>query len=152
MKSNKGITLVSLVIYVIGLMIIITLMSLFSGYFFKNTNQMTIQENEYEQYLRLISYITKDTNADNLAFVKTANNSNVRYAIFKYKNGQEHQYIFTNGVVYFVNIDSQTGSANKKITLCPSVSNAIFDYYDKKIDISIRKDAENYRTTLNVNI
>ena len=60
MKSNRGVTLTSLVIYIIGLVIVITLMSNFSGYFYKNLSEVTIKQNADEQYSKFLSYITKD--------------------------------------------------------------------------------------------
>ena len=81
-KSNKGITLTSLVIYVIVLMIVIGLVSNFSGYFYHNTNNITIKENYEEQYTKFLAYITKDINSDQLNFVKTGTDSEKKYLIF----------------------------------------------------------------------
>ena len=51
LKSCKGITLTSLVIYVIVLMVVIALMSGFSGYFNKNINQITLYKKDSIYYI-----------------------------------------------------------------------------------------------------
>ena len=62
MRSNKGITLTSLIIYVIGLTIVIALMGTFNGYFYRNVKTLTIKQNVDEEYSKFLSYITKDVN------------------------------------------------------------------------------------------
>ena len=70
MKSNRGVTLTSLVIYIIGLTIVITLMGIISNYFYRNINDVTIKQNADEQYSRFLAYLTKDANSDNLIHVQ----------------------------------------------------------------------------------
>ena len=105
MKSNKGVTLTSLVIYVVGLVIIVGLMSTFNGYFNKNLNEVVIKQNSQEQYSKFLSYLTKDVNSENLIYVKSGVNSQ-DCIIFKFNNGEEHQYIYQNDSIYYLNIDS----------------------------------------------
>ena len=99
MKSNRGVTLTSLVIYIIGLVIIIALMSNFSGYFYKNLSEVTIKQNADEQYSKFLSYITKDANADNLTYVKSGAEGK-DCIIFVFSDGTEHQYIHQNQIYY----------------------------------------------------
>lgn len=146
-KSDKGITLTSLVIYVIVLMIVIGLMSNFLGYFYKNTNKITIKENYEEQYTRFLSYLIKDTNSDQLYFVKSENN----YLILKYKDGSQHQYIYSidNGSIYYINVSDTTP---KKILLCNKVTNLTMNYSENILQISMTINDRNYEKLLNINI
>ena len=151
MKSNKGITLTSLVIYIIGLVLIITLISVFTGYFYKNLEEITVKQNADEQYSSFLSYITKDANSDYLTYVKSASDEN-DYIIFKFKDGIEHQYIYQNETIYYINVENGN---DKKIVLCENVgiyAGKIFNYSDGKIDININIDDNNFSTTLNVKI
>ena len=147
-KSDKGITLTSLVIYVIVLMIVIGLMSNFLGYFYKNTNKITIKENYEEQYTRFLSYLIKDTNSDQLYFVKSENN----YLILKYKDGSQHQYIYSidNKSIYYINVVSKT--TLKKILLCNNVTNLTMNYSENILQISMTINDRNYEKLLNINI
>lgn len=151
MKSNTGVTLTSLVIYVVGLVIIVGLMSTFNGYFNKNLNEVVIKQNSQEQYSKFLSYLTKDVNSENLIYVKSGVNSQ-DCIIFKFNNGEEHQYIYQNDSIYYLNIDSQN---EKKITLCRNVSllsTKAFSYLNGKIDVNFNINDENFSSSLNVNI
>ena len=105
MKSNRGITLTSLVIYVIGLVIVIAVMGNFTGFFYKNLEYTTMNQNSNEQYSRFLSYITKDANSDNLIYVQSGV-QNVDCVIFRFSDGTEHQYITKNEKMYYINSQS----------------------------------------------
>ena len=66
LKSNRGVTLTALVIYVMGLAVVITLMAMILKYFYRNVNDVTISQNADEQYSKFLAYLTKDANSDNL--------------------------------------------------------------------------------------
>ncbi len=151
-RSNKGITLTSLVIYIIVLMIVIGLFSNLSGYFYKNLNLMTLREKDSEQFLRLTSFISKDTNSNNIILIKVDTSSSKQYLIFKFKNGDIHQYICSENNLYFLNINSN-GQVTKKIKLCNRVSgNNIFSLNNNQIDLNITINEKNYTSSFNVNI
>lgn len=149
LKSDKGITLTSLVIYVIVLMIVIGLMSGFMGYFYKNTNKITIKENYEEQYTRFLSYLIRDTSSDQLYFVKTDPDNN--YLILKYKDGSQHQYVYLdkNKSIYYINVSETTP---KKILLCNKVTNLTMDYSANILQINMTINDRNYEKLLNINI
>lgn len=149
LKSNKGITLISLVVYIIVLMIVIALMSGMSRYFYKNVNQITVIETGDEQFTRLLAYLTKDINQNSMTFVKTETDDDIDYMIFKFENDIEHQYIYQNQTIYYIDKNK-----DKKILLCNNVSSCIMTYNDtsKTIEISININNKAYSKTLKVNI
>ena len=151
MKSNRGITLTSLIIYVIGLLIIIALMSNFLGYFNQNLSEISIKQNAEEQYSKFLSYITKDANSNKLAYVKSGADEK-DCIIFVFSDNTEHQYICQNKNIYFVNVGDQI---EKKITLCENISAStstgnVFNYTDKKLYINFKINDSNFSTILNV--
>ena len=149
MKSNRGITLTSLVVYIIGLIIVISLMANVSGYFFKNVNETTLSQNADEQYSKFLSYITKDVNSDNLTYVKSGVDGK-DCIIFKFTDGAEHQYINQDEKIYYINVENRN---EKKIVLCEKVSSQnAFSYANKKIDVNFNISDSNFGTTLSVNI
>ena len=150
MKSEKGVTMTSLVIYVVCLIIIFGMMSVFSGYFYKNVNQITIGQNADEQYSRFLAYITKDINSDNLINVKTSDD--VDFLSFTFNDLTEHQYIYKNKNIYYISIKNN-GTEEKKVLLCEYVeSNRVFSYNDRKIDLNFKINNKNYSTSLNVKL
>ena len=149
-KSDKGITLTSLVIYVIVLMIVIGLMSGFMGYFYKNTNKITIKENYEEQYTRFLAYLIKDTNSDQLNFIKIIKtDSEDNYLILRFKDGSQHQYIYKYESIYYTNVSETTP---KKILLCNKVTNLTMDYSANILQINMTINDRNYEKLLNINI
>ena len=151
MKSNKGITLTSLVIYIIGLMIVIGLISAFYNYFVKNMNQIVIKNNSDEQYTKFLSYITKDANSYNLKEVKTnVNDEDVLVLVFF--DNTEHQYIHKNDKIFFLDID-ENHITRKKIPLCRNVLNSndmVFKYSDNQIMVNLNINNNQYINTLTV--
>lgn len=63
MKSNKGITIITLIIYVIVLTIVIGTASMLMRYFYRNTDETIISKNSTSQYSRFLTYITDDINS-----------------------------------------------------------------------------------------
>ncbi len=140
----------SLVIYVVSLIIIIGMMSVFSRYFYKNINQITISQNAEEQYSRFLAYITKDINADNLTNVKTSDD--VDFLSFTFNDLTEHQYIYKNQNIYYISIKND-GTEEKKVLLCEYVeSDRVFSYTDKKIDLKLKINNKDFSTSLNVRL
>ena len=150
LKSNKGITMTSLVIYVIVLMIVIALLSGFSGYFYKNVNLITIKEASDEQFTRFIAYLTKDLNQNNAFFIRTGtdNGESNNYLILKIDGNIEHQYLFENETLYYID-----KIKNKKITLCNNVNLCNFEYDDtnKVLTTNLNINKKNYTKTFIVN-
>ena len=124
LKSDKGITLTSLVIYVIVLLIVIGLMSGFSEYFYKNANKITIKENYEEQYTRFLAYLIKDTNSDQLNFIKIK-------------------------TVYYLNVSETTP---KKILLCNNVTDLTMVYSTNILQVSMTINGRNYEKNINISI
>lgn len=63
MKSNKGITIITLIIYVIVLTIVIGTASMLMKYFYRNADETIISKNSTSQYSRFLTYITDDINS-----------------------------------------------------------------------------------------
>lgn len=60
MKNNKGITMISLIIYIIVLSIVIGTTSILIRYFYNNTEETIISKKNADQYSRFVAYITDD--------------------------------------------------------------------------------------------
>jgi len=63
MKSKKGITIISLIVYVIVLSIVIGTTSIIIKYFYNNTEETVISKKTANQYSRFVAYITDDINS-----------------------------------------------------------------------------------------
>lgn len=143
MKSNKGVTLTSLIIYIIGLIIIIGIMNTFFSYFYSNVNEVTLKNQSYEQYIKFLSYITTDMNSQNIVTIKVGD----KYIQLKLSGGTEHQYVYQDGIIYY--LDVENGNINKAITLCKDVSSCQFESNGINLIIQLYIQDEYFNVTLN---
>ncbi len=85
MKSNKGITLTSLIIYIIGMMIVVALISTLTLFFSKNIKIGNINTNT-KQYTKFSSIFLDEINANDnkvISYKTTGEGLNkVSYIIF----------------------------------------------------------------------
>ena len=154
LKSNNGITMMSLVIYVIVLMIVIALMSTFSGYFYGNVKEITVMENSDEAYTKFIAYLTKDLNSDDVYFITKGedNLNSLKYLIIKFKGNTgttvEHQYIYSEEeeTIYYLDINN-----NKKIHLCDTVTNCNFSNVEHSVTVNMTINNKQYTKTFYTN-
>lgn len=114
MKNNKGITLTSLLIYVIGMLIVVGIISTLTTFFYKNIEISDINSDTTTQYTKFTSVFSKeintignkiiDTNIDN-----SQTGKKVSYIIFSSGNQytfiQENNSIYKNNVKICENID-----------------------------------------------
>ena len=150
MKSNKGITMTSLIIYIIGLMTVVSIVGSFSSYFYTKVSIMVVKNTQEEQYTKLLSYLTKDVNSDDIVSVTVASNEE-DFLIIEFSDGIEHQYINKNGCIYYLKVGNND---KKNIALCKDVKNdeKVFKYLDKKIEINLKINDKSFSNTFKINI
>lgn len=89
MKSEKGITLTSLVIYVIGITIIFAVVANLTIYFNKNSRTIEYTTNNSVQITRLNQYLINDTKKENAQITEA--NENI---IIIQANGETIKYTY----------------------------------------------------------
>lgn len=154
MRSNRGITVTSLIIYVIGLVVMIGIMSTFTNYFYKNVDEIVTKESAQDQYSKFLTYVTNDVNSKNLKFFKVGNEGTSRYAIFKFLDDTEHQYILNNNKIYFINTDQVD---KKKVVLCKNVTKVtdeieIFTYSEDNLTINLKINGSIFSNKLSIKL
>lgn len=105
MKSEKGITLISLTVYVIAMIIVVAIVSVISSYFYKNVTGTSEASDPYKQYTKLNSFFSEEANKKNIKVIEYAKNyivfdNNVQYEFIK-----ENKGIYRNNVKICNNID-----------------------------------------------
>ena len=114
MKSQKGITLISLTVYVLVMSIIVGVMATITTFFYKNTKDVLIDIDPITEYTAFSSYFSEEVNHLNIKILEC--NSN--YVAFS--NGVQYTYIpenkgiYRNKVKICSNIDTCTFSENIK--------------------------------------
>ena len=134
MKNQKGVTLISLTIYIIVLLIIITIISILSSYFYKNINLNSVKENLNQQYTKFNSYFVEEINQKDNQIIEIGQTSTQKYLIFS--SGNQYTYIPENESIYMNRIkiakditDCQfiKGEKNKKTTITVIISGNNFE-------------------------
>ena len=71
MKNNRGITLTSVIIYVIGLIVVVGTISTITTYFYKNIKVDEINDDSNTQYTQFSSVFLKEINKEGNYVVET---------------------------------------------------------------------------------
>lgn len=119
MKSEKGITLISVTIYVIVMAIVIGIIAVISGFFYKSIDgvDQTVPAQEFTEFNR---YFSDEINRDGIEIISCESNyvvfnNNVEYTFVAGNKG-----IYRNGVKICRDIENCTftkGSENGKTTV-----------------------------------
>lgn len=108
MKLEKGITLTSLVLYIILLMLVLSILFLISDYFYKNLN-----------YVADIGKYVANYNKFNMYFIEDVKNNSEIYSI----TDQGHKLVFIDGTVY--TFDNKSIYRNKS-RICENIHDLSF--------------------------
>lgn len=145
MKNQKGVTLISLTIYVIALTVIIAMLSVISTFFYKNVNDTQDDITPLTEFTNFNSYFTTDANTTHVTYLTTRTEDNYSYvALLNEDTLEVIKYIY---VVQDKAIYRDTGSeedGNKAtITVARNVTNCEFE---------IDGQTENNKTKLNITL
>lgn len=136
MKSDKGVTLSSVIIYVIVLLVVIGTVSTLTGYLYKNTDELVVSNNSQTQYTRFIQYLTQDTNSTQISSVTTSSNDKNSVEILL-NNGEIHQYIYSGREINYI-ITNIEGEIEKNITLCGNIDECEFEFSSNILNTTIK--------------
>ena len=150
MKGEKGVTLVSLMMYLIALSILIGISSTMIGYFYKNSDNITFSSSSNQEYTRVLQYMTDDVNSGIVEEATVKNSGNL--LSIRLKDNIVHQYIFSNKKIYFINkYDDGENEEEIKTQICiaSNVNTCSFTYDEqlKKINLSLKINNVNYFNT-----
>lgn len=94
MKSEKGVTLISVTIYVIVMAIVVGIMAVISTFFYTNVNDINEVINPITEYTKLNTYLTDEVNHANIKILECKDN----YVVFD--NGVQYTFIPENKGIY----------------------------------------------------
>ena len=127
MKSQKGITMISLVIYVVGFMAITGIVGAITTYFYNNMNVIDSSASSSVEYNKLNVYLLKQVKSPDVVLEgytenphKDLNEENANYITFKLQDGTENTFLHVGNILYF-----------NKIKLCEEV---------EKFEVSVEEE------------
>lgn len=123
MKSEKGVTLSSLIVYVIAMSIIVGTVAAITSYFYGNINGLTSRTEISKQYTEFNSYFVNEVNKnDNSVLTELLNTEEKDIIAFSSGN----QFKFAENGIYF-----------NKIKICKDVNSCTFEYDEPTNKITV---------------
>ncbi len=118
MKDNRGITLTSLIIYVIGMVIVVSLIATLTTFFYKNVNVDNISK-DTTQYTKFSNLFLDEINKKDNEIVecKTTEEDGQKISYIIFSDGNQYTYKAENKSVY-----------KNKIKICKDVEECEFSY------------------------
>lgn len=141
MRKNQGITVTSLVVYIISLLVLVGTMSTIAKYFYNNLDEVTIENKTSTEYIEFSNYITNDINSSNIENVFIAEDE--KKVTIKFSDFSWHRYQIEENAIYYVEI--KDNQQIKKIKLCENINeeNSNFTLTNKILQIEVQFNDEN---------
>ena len=139
MKSQKGVTLSSLIIYIIVMIMVIGIMSRVSVMFYTNVNKLDNRTIEISKFNDFNAYFIKEIKKPNNGIDKI-DNINKNYILFKSGNSflfQNHS-IYYNDLLIVDNVQSVIFDINQNDNTVINV-NIRFNEYSKNMNYKIEE-------------
>lgn len=132
MRTEKGVTLISVTIYVIVMLIIVVVITVLTSYFYTNVDINSVRRDLNQQYTKFNSYFVEEVNRKGNKILEISEN-NTGNAIQKYiifSSGNQYTYIPENQGIYM-----------NQVKIADNITDCIFS-----------KGEENGKTTVMVTI
>lgn len=115
MNNNRGITLTSLIIYIIGMLIVIATIATLTSFFYRNVDINELERLSTEQFTEFSSIFSKEINKKNNKVIECktnievidGNDYKISYIIFS--SGNQYTYKQESNTIYKNNIKVCTG-------------------------------------------
>lgn len=138
MKTQKGITLISLTIYVITMAVVIGILATVTTFFYKNVREVNVDIDPMTQFTTFNSYFSDEINNSNLKIVKCGiTDSNQNYIAFS--NDVQYSYVPENKGIY-----------RNKVKICNNIEKCEFSesIQNGKSVITVNFDAGDKQRTI----
>ena len=127
MKKEDGVTLTSIIIYIIALLIVIGVVSTLTSYFYKNVDIDDESVLTNSQFTKFNSFFTSEINQPGIKVIEKGENENVSYIAFS--NKQIYTFSKQNNAIYL-----------NEIKICDNITRCNFDYTEENGNIKITVD------------
>ena len=116
MKSEKGMTMLSVIVYVVALVIVVGVISMVTTYFYNNIDTIGRNIEPSQEYVKFNSFFTSDINGKNNKVLECGENTpEETYIVFK--NGEQYTYDAGSKAVY-----------RNKVKICEAIESITFTY------------------------
>lgn len=143
MKKQKGITLISLIIYIIALVVVMAVITMLTGYFYNNVD-IDSEKNYYMmQFTKFNSYFTSEINQKDVVILEAETSADECLSYIAFSNKNTYTFSKPNneskGVIYY-----------NEIQICDNVDKCLFTLVEEneKPTIIVDFQAGNFKNTI----
>lgn len=147
MKKQNGISLVSLIIYVIVLTVVVGTLSTLQRYFYRNTEETIIESEASAEHSRFLTYITDDINSGIISRENSKFDATDIQLVLN--DWSIHEYKLHNSSLYYIVLDNE-GNVLKNIVLCKNIQNCNFTYLNGKLTTNLNISGKLYVNNFNL--
>ena len=136
-SSEKGVTLTSLIIYVIAMVITVSIITVVTAYFKKNVSTDSQSYTFFSEFTKFQSYFTEEVNRKNNRILEVNNGEGTNQSYVAFSSGNQYTFVPNNKAIYQNNVKIASG-----------VQNCIFTQGEKngkqsiKVSITIQGNSE----------
>lgn len=141
MKSERGVTVISTTVYIIAMLLAVTIIGILTGFFYKNIDISSSNNDINKQYTKFNAYFTEEVNKPGNTIIEMqvkdqGTENEISFIVFS--SGNQYTFIKQNKGIYI---------GNTKIAT--NIEECEFQKQDNngKTTISVRISAENFNRT-----
>lgn len=135
MQTEKGITLISITIYVIVMLIIVSVMTVLTSYFYKNIDIRSVSADLNQQYTKFNAYFTQEVNKKGNQLLEI-NSKDDQQSYMIFSSGNQYTYIPKNEGIYM-----------NKVKIAQNITGCVFTTNEEKngkITVTVIIQGENF--------
>ena len=126
MRSQKGISLISLTVYIIGMTIAVAAVTVISSYFYKNVDVTLKDINPVTEYNKFTGFFSEEINSENIYVRESSSNINDDQNYIVFSNDVQYTFVKANKSIY-----------RNKIKICRNVNTCEFNYKKDEKTVSV---------------
>lgn len=123
MKSEKGVTLISVTVYVITMLLVVAVITVITTYFYKNIDISSKANDMNKQYTKFNSFFTAEVNKKDNSVIEANTKEDGSESYIVFSEGKQYTFIKANKGIYMdntkiaTNIDECTFDYNETTKL-----------------------------------
>ena len=121
MKKDSGLTITSIIIYIIALLVVLGVIATLTSYFYKNINIGDEKELANDQFTKLNGYFTEEINQDVVRVIEVGSNTENNVNFITFSNKQTYTYSSLNKAIYV-----------NEIKICENIDECNFELSEEK--------------------
>ena len=148
MQKDKGVTLITVTIYIIVMLMIVTIMTILTSYFYQNINISSTNQDFNQQYINFNSYFTYEINTKGNKVIDIQSPIPLKEDIDTQKNTDKQNYIMFSSGNQYTYIPENKGIYMNKVKIAQNITGCTFNMKKEengKTRITVIMQGDNFK-------